>query len=511
MSIINRMLSDLDARLESQPSNSKVTLEGLSAADGVLSRRSKPPYRVLTLIGLVLLLSLLILTGGSRVASKTIDSAPLTSPMKSLERVSSIPVLEIGSQLPGRVERGEPGLFAEANDPVLAAGAQTSTNLKLALWLGNPPTTGTGENAFADSIRNIPGAPTLEVIRLSSHRADASIALRLSGNPGYLLYTLADPPRAVVELERTLLVTELPAPGADLPLLAGVRSRQLPDGSLRIIFDLVQPADIHSTDMVSEDGFKELVINLTPNYTPIVQERRPPDEAVVSELPEDAGLRVAATTPATSELVGKAEAESETTFTKVASKTADEYFQQALAFSESGRLQRAERALVAALTANPGHADARVTLVSSLVQQNRTHDGLVVLRDGLAITPTEPKLASLYARLLVRLGKLEVALEILKNAAPPLSRDPAYHAFIAAVSQRLGAHRAAAETYEHVLEHEPENGVWWMGMAISLEALNEGARAMKAYQRALEAESLTHDLQRYVGQRLTVLKQQRNS
>ena len=163
------------------------------------------------------------------------------------------------------------------------------------------------------------------------------------------------------------------------------------------------------------------------------------------------------------------------------------------------------------MTANPGHADARVTLVSNLVQQNRTHDGLVVLRDGLAITPTEPKLASLYARLLVRLGKLEVALEILKNAAPPLSRDPAYHAFIAAVSQRLGAHRAAAETYEHVLEHEPENGVWWMGMAISLEALNEGARAMKAYQRALEAESLTHDLQRYVGQRLTVLKQQRNS
>ena len=117
MSIINGMLNDLDARLERQPATAKVAFEGLSAADGILSGRSKPPYRIFTLIGLVALLGLLILTGGSRVASKTINSAPSTSPMKSLANVSSTPVLETGNQRPGRVEGGEPGSFAKANDP----------------------------------------------------------------------------------------------------------------------------------------------------------------------------------------------------------------------------------------------------------------------------------------------------------------------------------------------------------------------------------------------------------
>ena len=135
----------------------------------------------------------------------------------------------------------------------------------------------------------------------------------------------------------------------------------------------------------------------------------------------------------------------------------------------------------------------------------------MVLQEGLAISPTEPKLASLYARLLVRLGRVDRALATLKRAAPQLSSDPAYHAFIAALNQRLGEHRVAASTYQDVLEYVPENGVWWMGMAISLEALDEQREAVKAYQRALQAQSLTQDLERYVGQRLLVLKQPRNS
>ena len=88
MSIINSMLNDLDARLERQASGGKPALEGLYAADGIFSGRSQAHYRLIVLIGLVIILCLLVLTGGTKVASKTFDSAPSTSPGRSRTRMT---------------------------------------------------------------------------------------------------------------------------------------------------------------------------------------------------------------------------------------------------------------------------------------------------------------------------------------------------------------------------------------------------------------------------------------
>ena len=506
MSIINAMLNDLDTRLAREESTRKEALQGLFTADGDLGCRSRSPYRLVALIGLVILLGLLVMTGGSRVASKTIDSVPSTSPMISLDEISGSAVLETAIQLPGRVEGGEPGSFAKVDDPVLAAGAHEGAHLKLALWMGGDGIPANSENLVEASIDALPVTSTLDLILASADQGRVSIELTLNGNPGYLLYTLQNPPRAVVELENTLLAAELPALGDVRALLAGVRARQLSNGSLRVIFDLHQSSDIYSTDVVSEDGLKKLVVDLTP--APVKGEREEPAEDTRLALPVETPLSVAstATTPLES-----SELASDPVFSKVPSQSSADYYREAVAFSESGRLGRAEQALSSALVANPEHADARMLLVSNLVQQGRTRDALMVLQEGLAISPTEPKLASLYARLLVRLGRVDRALATLKRAAPQLSSDPAYHAFIAALNQRLGEHRVAASTYQDVLEYVPENGVWWMGMAISLEALDEQREAVKAYQRALQAQSLTQDLERYVGQRLLVLKQPRNS
>ena len=123
----------------------------------------------------------------------------------------------------------------------------------------------------------------------------------------------------------------------------------------------------------------------------MVQKRRPPDEAVATELSGNDDLRVADTISAKLDAVAKSDTGAATIITKVARKSSDEYFQEALAFGSAGRLERAERALGAALTASPEHANVRVALVSNLVQQNRTREALGVLRDGLETTPAEPK------------------------------------------------------------------------------------------------------------------------
>ena len=511
MSIINTMLNDLDTRLERQHDSARVALDGLSVAEPQLARRTTLPYSMMVLIGLLLLLAGLMLTGGAQVASKTIDSASSTSPMISLDEVSSPAVLESSLRPVGRVEGDEPESLAPVNDSVLAPGGQAGGELKLALWLGTHSKPYPKDTSLTAAIDALPSTPTLDVIRTSGNHDNASIGLILNGNPGYLLYTLQNPARAVIELEHTLLSADLPTLHDTESLLAGVRARQLADGSLRVIFDLHHPADIRSADTADEDGFKVLVINLTAKSNAIPAERGPPDGAATTPLSAQSRIAAGNTVNHRESLSDTTELVSAHALTKVVSQSSTDYYTQAMELTEVGHVDKAEVALRTVLASEPTHADARMMLVSSLVRQTRTGEALGILKEGLRISPGEPKLANLYAELLVRVGQLDLALTTLQGAAPGLAIDPAYHAFMAGLNQRLGEHRSAVETYQNVLRHAPENAVWWMGLAISLEALDEHTEAVKAYQRALQAQSLPQDLQRYVGQRLSALKRPSSS
>ncbi len=197
--------------------------------------------------------------------------------------------------------------------------------------------------------------------------------------------------------------------------------------------------------------------------------------------------------------------------TSSAHERAERRYANGAALVQAGRLGDAVRELREALNEEPTHVEARLLLAGCLISQNRARNAFEVLRAGIAILPKQSQFALHYARLLVDEGFIEQAFEVLGGAAPSLSIDPEYHAFKAALLQRMGRHRETVDVYRQVLEHRSDNGVWWMGLAISLEALQELKQAVVAYQRALLSPALALELQQFVGQRIQVLTREQTS
>ena len=59
--------------------------------------------------------------------------------------------------------------------------------------------------------------------------------------------------------------------------------------------------------------------------------------------------------------------------------------------------------------------------------------------------------------------------------------------------------------YQAALKLAPNNGVWWMGLGMSLQTLLRKDEARDAYQHALATNTLNPQLQAFVQQKLKEL------
>ena len=100
----------------------------------------------------------------------------------------------------------------------------------------------------------------------------------------------------------------------------------------------------------------------------------------------------------------------------------------------------------------------------------------------------------------VERGDLQGAHDLLARYAGRAANDAEYHAFDAAVLQRLGRHQEAVAGYQAALKLAPRTGLWWMGMGISLQAENRDADALGAFQRAKSVGGLNPDLVQFADQ-----------
>jgi MSHA biogenesis protein MshN len=182
---------------------------------------------------------------------------------------------------------------------------------------------------------------------------------------------------------------------------------------------------------------------------------------------------------------------------------AENIYRRALVALQEGRVSVALADLDKALEIDPRNDAARQTYVSLLLENRRSDEAIRQLRLGLGIDPRQPGLAMVLARL--QLEKGGPALQTLLKTLPYAGDNPDYHAFLAGVLQREQRHAEAAQHYRDALRAAPQNGVWWMGLAISLQADQHLPEAREAFTRARASGGLMPELQAFVDRKLEQL------
>lgn len=178
-------------------------------------------------------------------------------------------------------------------------------------------------------------------------------------------------------------------------------------------------------------------------------------------------------------------------------------YRKAVSLIDAGQLSQAIFTLEQVLQLEPKHAAARQTLVGLLLDAKRQDDAMRRLQEGLAIDPAQSGMAMILARLQVERGNARAGQQTLERSLPYALNDAAYQAFFAALLQRENRNKEAIEHYAIALRKIPENGVWWMGYGISLQAENRLPEAKDAFTRAKESASLSAVLQTFVDQKLS--------
>ena len=181
---------------------------------------------------------------------------------------------------------------------------------------------------------------------------------------------------------------------------------------------------------------------------------------------------------------------------------AEHEYEKAELALQQGHADEALAGYEAALLIDPYYKPARLAWVGELLRQQRNDEAEQVLQRGVRRDPRDVEFAMLLARVQVARDALDQALASLERVQSHAPDQADYHAFLAALLQRKERHHDAVQHYRTALEVAPETATSWVGLGISLQAIQQPVEAKVAFQRALESPGLDERLRAFVERRM---------
>jgi MSHA biogenesis protein MshN len=99
------------------------------------------------------------------------------------------------------------------------------------------------------------------------------------------------------------------------------------------------------------------------------------------------------------------------------------------------------------------------------------------------------------------------AIQLLEANLGKAEHNENYRALLAGLYQRTGLHLEAANHYRRLLSVFGEKPAYWLGFALSQDALNQSKVAAQAYQRVNQYADLQPQVRTYVQQRIAALQE----
>lgn len=122
---------------------------------------------------------------------------------------------------------------------------------------------------------------------------------------------------------------------------------------------------------------------------------------------------------------------------------------------------------------------------------------IVVDRD-----PSRIAAATRLARLHAEAGRWPDAWRVLERSAPHAAKDAGYLGFAGTVLRQLQRPDDAAAAYRRAIALEPDEGRWWIGLALALDDAGRRTEAKQAFAAAGEREhTLSPALKKLVDKR----------
>jgi Flp pilus assembly protein TadD len=332
----------------------------------------------------------------------------------------------------------------------------------------------------------------IEAIELNENGNAVFLRLTLASEVKYRAYPLSNPNRVVIEFDNAIFDGVLP----DLIDYDGVRNirlQQKRSGKLIMVMDTTDSYTINKMGLTPSAQGYAFTLSMVSTTT-AEQANNNHFVETEKEISETSSAEVAEYGEMKKNINANNDAEQ-----------SRRMYMDAQEAYRVGRFMRANALLKALLNKNADHKAARTLLANKLIAQGQLVRAEELLKEGLSTQGGNSDWTNLYARLLVSKGEIDTAIAVLTSVAPEIHKEPDYYAFLAALYQKRERHADAVHTYRQVLQARPDNSVWWMGLAISLEALQQNSEALFAYNKALQGNSMSQDLRKYVHGKINYL------
>lgn len=184
----------------------------------------------------------------------------------------------------------------------------------------------------------------------------------------------------------------------------------------------------------------------------------------------------------------------------------DRLVQQAKKAESVGNLQQAVSGWQQIRQLEPGSSQAYLEL-SRLAQVQRNAAGAVqILEQARAAGVQDTKVFMALAALAVKQQQWSKALSYLEGE-PELSEFTDFYALKAAALQKTHQHAQSVQVFQQLARQQPDQARWWLGMALSFDAMQQQPQALLAYRQArATGAGLSSASLDYVNKRIAALE-----
>ncbi|MDC5847643.1 tetratricopeptide repeat protein [Vibrio europaeus] len=152
----------------------------------------------------------------------------------------------------------------------------------------------------------------------------------------------------------------------------------------------------------------------------------------------------------------------------------------------------------------PANKQVRKRLAALYYGKGEVRKAADILQKGIALDSNDSTLRLSLAKMLMKEQQNAVALTVLSTL--PNSVSVEYLSLRAALAQKEKQDQLALQSYQQLVQREPESGRWWMGLGIQQERAFQLADAKSSYSKALTKLGLSSQSQQFIRDRISLIE-----